>query len=42
VVVIVAREPKIGGYAGSAAAQPIFWQVAHMLINNFDIAPKNS
>jgi cell division protein FtsI/penicillin-binding protein 2 len=41
VVAIVVREPKIGGYAGSAAAQPIFWQIAHMLINNFDVAPKN-
>ena len=42
VVVIVVKEPKIGGYAGSAAAQPIFWQLAHMLINNFDVSPKNS
>ena len=41
VVVVRVNEPKIGGYAGSAAAQPIFWQLAHMLINNFNVQPRS-
>jgi len=40
VVAVVVREPKLGGYAGSATAQPIFWQLAHMLINNYGVEPK--
>ena len=41
VVVVRVNEPKIGKYAGSAAAQPIFWDLAHMLINNFNVQPKS-
>lgn len=40
VIVVVANKPKIWGYAGSRAAQPIFGSLAHMLINNFNVAPK--
>lgn len=40
VIVVVANKPKIWGYAGSRAAQPIFGTLAHMLINNFNVAPK--
>lgn len=40
VVCIRVNEPGIGGYAGSAAAQPIFADVAHMLVDNFDVVPK--
>lgn len=35
------NEPGIGGYAGSGAAQPIFADVAHMLINDFNVTPKS-
>ncbi|HEX7963827.1 MAG TPA: penicillin-binding protein 2, partial [Candidatus Saccharimonadales bacterium] len=37
VIVVVAIEPKVGGYAGTAAAQPIFGSLAHMLIDNFGV-----
>ncbi|HJQ08855.1 MAG TPA: penicillin-binding protein 2 [Candidatus Saccharimonadales bacterium] len=40
VIMVRVNEPKIGGYAGSAAAQPIFGSLAHMLIDNFGVAPK--
>jgi cell division protein FtsI/penicillin-binding protein 2 len=32
--------PQIAGYAGSQAAQPIFGNVAHMLIDNFNVSTK--
>lgn len=32
--------PKIAGYAGSGAAQPIFGAIAHMLIDNFNVSTK--
>lgn len=40
--VIVSRvdEPKIGGYAGTTAAGPVFVGLAEMLINNFGVSPK--
>jgi cell division protein FtsI/penicillin-binding protein 2 len=41
VIVVFVYQPKIGGYAGTAAAQPIFVDLAHMLINNFDVTPKS-
>lgn len=41
VIAVRVNEPKIGKYAGSAAAQPIFADVAHMLINNFNVPPKS-
>jgi cell division protein FtsI/penicillin-binding protein 2 len=40
VIAVRVNEPKIFGYAGSQAAQPIFADIAHMLINNFNVTPK--
>lgn len=40
VIAVVVREPKIGGYAGGAAAQPIFATIGHMLIDNFGVTPR--
>jgi cell division protein FtsI/penicillin-binding protein 2 len=42
VIVVRVNEPKIGGYAGSQAAQPLFADIAHMLINNFNVTPKSN
>ncbi|HEX5395433.1 MAG TPA: penicillin-binding protein 2 [Candidatus Saccharimonadales bacterium] len=42
VIVVRVNEPGIYGYAGSQAAQPIFADIAHMLINNFNVVPKSS
>lgn len=39
VIVVRVNEPKIGGYAGSKAAAPIYSDVAQTLINNFSLAP---
>lgn len=41
VIVVRVNTPGIGGYAGSQAAQPLFADLAHMLINNFNVAPKS-
>lgn len=41
VIVVRVNEPRIAGYAGSMAAQPIFSDLAHMLINNFNVIPKS-
>ncbi|HSX29167.1 MAG TPA: penicillin-binding protein 2 [Candidatus Saccharimonadales bacterium] len=40
VIVVRVNEPKIAGYAGTQAAQPIFGKLAHMLIDNFGVTPK--
>lgn len=40
VIVVRVNQPKIGGYAGTAAAQPIFGDLAHMLIDTFGVPPK--
>jgi cell division protein FtsI/penicillin-binding protein 2 len=40
VIAVVVHKPRIGGYAGSQAAQPIFGDLAHMLIDNFGVTPK--
>lgn len=40
VIVVRVNQPKIGGYAGTAAAQPIFVELAHMLIDDFGVNPK--
>jgi cell division protein FtsI (penicillin-binding protein 3) len=37
VIVVRVNEPKIGGYAGSKAAAPIFGSLTDMLINNFGV-----
>lgn len=42
VVVVRVNEPKIGGYAGTTAAGPIFASTVQMLINDFGIAPRNN
>lgn len=39
-IVVFVYKPQIKGYAGSAAAQPIFGNLAHMLINNSYVIPK--
>lgn len=41
VIVVFVEKPKIAGYAGSQAAQPIFVSLAHMLINNSWVSAKN-
>lgn len=41
VIVVRVNDPRIGGYAGAGAAQPIFGDLAHMLIDNFGVVPKN-
>lgn len=40
VISVVVYEPKLGGYAGSVAAQPIFANLADMLIDNFGVTPR--
>jgi len=40
VIAVRVNEPGVGGYAGSQAAQPLFSDIAHMLINNFNVLPK--
>ena len=41
VIVVFIQHPTIGGYAGTAAAQPVFGDIAHMLIDNSFVAPKS-
>jgi cell division protein FtsI/penicillin-binding protein 2 len=41
VIVVRVDEPKIGGYAGSKAAGPIFVKIANTLLDNFSVTPKN-
>ena len=38
VIVVRVNEPKIGGYAGSRAAAPLFSDVAQMIVNNFSVS----
>jgi cell division protein FtsI/penicillin-binding protein 2 len=40
VIVVFIYKPTNGGYAGTAAAQPVFGQLAQMLINNSYVVPK--
>lgn len=40
VIVVFVNKPKIGGYAGSASAQPIFVDLARMMINNSYVTPR--
>ncbi len=42
VIIVFVYKPTVGGYAGTAAAQPIFGALAHMLINNSYVVPKNN
>lgn len=40
-IAIFVYQPKVHGYAGTAAAQPIFADTGHMLINNSYVKAKN-
>jgi cell division protein FtsI/penicillin-binding protein 2 len=40
VIVVFMQHPTIAGYAGSQAAQPVFGDIAHMLIDNSYVTPK--
>jgi cell division protein FtsI/penicillin-binding protein 2 len=42
IIAVVVNKPKIPGYAGSQAAQPLFGTVAHMLIDNFNVTTKTN
>jgi cell division protein FtsI/penicillin-binding protein 2 len=41
VISVYAIEPQVTGYAGSQAGQPLFADLAHMLINNFGVTPRS-
>lgn len=41
VIVIFNIKPNVPGYAGSLGGQPVFADIAHMLINNGDVTPKD-
>jgi cell division protein FtsI/penicillin-binding protein 2 len=40
VIIVRVNEPKIPGFAGSAAAAPIFKDLTNMLLDNFGVTPK--
>jgi cell division protein FtsI (penicillin-binding protein 3) len=40
IITVRVDKPKIPGYAGSQAAQPLFGTVGHMLIDNFNVPTK--
>lgn len=39
VIAVLVNEPKISGFAGTVAAEPIFRDVTTMLLNNFGVTP---
>jgi cell division protein FtsI/penicillin-binding protein 2 len=41
VIVVYTIHPQVAGYAGTAAAQPIFGDIAHMLLDNSYVTPKS-
>lgn len=41
VITVFNIEPNVAGYAGSNAGQPVFADLAHMLINNSYVTPKS-
>jgi cell division protein FtsI/penicillin-binding protein 2 len=42
-IVVYNIEPHgYGGFAGAQTGQPVFAEIAHMLINNYDVKPKKS
>lgn len=41
VICVFNNKPTVSGYAGSWAGQPVFADLAHMLINNGFVTPKN-
>lgn len=40
VIAVSVTKPKIAGYAGSRAAQPLFGDLAHMLLDKFNVTPR--
>jgi len=42
IIVVNVIKPKIPGYAGSQAAQPLFGDIAHMLIDNYNVRRKSN
>jgi len=40
VIAVLVNKPKIAGYAGSRAAQPLFGDLAHMLLDKFNVTPR--
>jgi cell division protein FtsI/penicillin-binding protein 2 len=40
VIAVLVNRPKIPGYAGSRAAQPLFGDLAHMLLDKFSVTPR--
>lgn len=40
IIVVFIKYPQVKGYAGTAAAQPVFGALAHMLINGSFVRPK--
>jgi cell division protein FtsI/penicillin-binding protein 2 len=40
VIMVRVNDPKIPGFAGSAAAAPLFRDITNMLIDNFGVTPK--
>lgn len=41
VVIVFVTKPQVKGYAGAGAAQPVFGDIAHMLIDNSFVLPKS-
>ena len=41
VIVVFNTKPNVAGYAGSYAGQPVFADIAHMLINDGYVSPKS-
>jgi len=41
VIVVFNQQPGVAGYAGSYGGQPVFADLAHMLINNSYVTPKS-
>jgi cell division protein FtsI/penicillin-binding protein 2 len=42
VIVVAVITPKIGGYAGSTGAQPLFGDIAHMLLDNYNVSRRSN
>lgn len=40
IIAVRVNKPKIAGYAGSQAAQPLFGDIAHMLLDSFNVNTK--
>lgn len=41
IIVVAVIKPKIGGYAGSTGAQPLFGDIAHMLLDNYNVSRRS-